>query len=173
MIIVVSKMNIERLVVGRLRTNCYIIKKSDKCIIIDPGDEASRIKEACRGYEVEEILVTHHHWDHILALEELEDDYHLKHNTFRQKTFKYEIIKTPGHANDSLTFYFKDEKVMFTGDFLFYHTIGRCDLETSSIPAMQESLAKISKYPDDISIYPGHGKASFLGEEKSFFKNYF
>ena len=83
-----------------------------------------------------------------------------------KKSFSYEIIKTPGHASDSLTFYFKDEKVMFTGDFLFFHTIGRCDLETSSIEDMKKSLEEIKKYPDDIKIYPGHGRGSVLGEEK-------
>lgn len=166
-------MKIEPLVLGRLRTNCYIVKKDNKCLIIDPGDEAEVIKNACKGYEVEEILVTHHHWDHILALEELEDFYHLKHNVFLRKTFNYEVINTPGHASDSLTFYFKDEKVMFTGDFLFYHTIGRCDLDTSSIPAMQRSLEKIKQYPNDIKIYPGHGNSSILGAEKKFFDTYF
>ena len=148
-------------------------KKKNKCIIIDPGDEEKKIKEACKDCEVEEILVTHHHWDHILALEELEKFYQVKHNTFPRKTFNYEIIKTPGHASDSLTFYFKEEHVMFTGDFLFYHTIGRYDLETSSEEEMKESLDKISKYPDDITIYPGHGKSSILGEEKKYFYSYF
>ena len=107
MIVSVIKLKIENLVLGRLRTNCYIIKKDNKCLIIDPGDEAEIIKEACKDYEVEEILVTHHHFDHILALEELESFYHIKHNSFLRKTFKYEIIETPGHASDSLTFYFK------------------------------------------------------------------
>ena len=83
-------MKIEHLVLGRLRTNCYIVKKDNKCLIIDPGDEAVVIKNACKGYEVEEILVTHHHWDHILALEELEEFYHVKHNEFLRKTFHYE-----------------------------------------------------------------------------------
>ena len=82
MIIWVIKLKIENLVLGRLRTNCYIVKKNNKCIIIDPGDEAEKIIEACKGYEVEEILVTHHHWDHILALKEIEEQYHLKHNVF-------------------------------------------------------------------------------------------
>ncbi len=173
MMIQVIKLKIEHLVLGRLRTNCYIVKKDNKCIIIDPADEANVIKEACKGYEVEEILVTHHHFDHILALEELEKTYQVKHNTFLRKTFKYEVIKTPGHASDSLTFYFKEEKIMFTGDFLFYHTIGRCDLETSSIEDMKNSLVKISKYPDDILIYPGHGRPSVLGEEKKYFDQYF
>ena len=40
MIIWVIKLKIENLVLGRLRTNCYIVKKNNKCIIIDPGDEA-------------------------------------------------------------------------------------------------------------------------------------
>lgn len=173
MMIQVIKLKIEHLVLGRLRTNCYIVKKDNKCIIIDPADEANVIKEACKDYEVEEILVTHHHFDHILALEELEKTYQVKHNTFLRKTFKYEVIKTPGHASDSLTFYFKEEKIMFTGDFLFYHTIGRCDLETSSIEDMKNSLVKISKYPDDILIYPGHGRPSVLGEEKKYFDQYF
>ncbi len=173
MIVSVIKLKIENLVLGRLRTNCYIIKKDNKCLIIDPGDEAEIIKEACKDYEVEEILVTHHHFDHILALEELESFYHIKHNSFLRKTFKYEIIETPGHASDSLTFYFKKEKIMFTGDFLFYHTIGRCDLETSSITDMKKSLDNISKYPNDIKIFPGHGKSSILGEEKKYFDSYF
>ena len=142
-------------------------------MIIDPADEADKIKEACEGYEVEEILVTHHHWDHILALEELEKFYHVKHNTFLRKHFSYEVIKTPGHASDSLSFYFKEEEVMFAGDFLFYHTIGRCDLETSSIPDMVSSLEKIKQYPDHIKIYPGHGQSSILGEEKKYFDTYF
>lgn len=172
MILKVIQLKIEEFSLGRLRTNCYILKKDNKCIIIDPGDEAQKIKEACKGYEVEEILVTHHHWDHILALEELENFYQLKHNTFLRKTFNYEIVETPGHASDSLTFYFKEERTMFTGDFLFYHTIGRCDLETSSIEEMKKSLDKISKYPDDIKIYPGHGKSSILGEEKKYFCQY-
>lgn len=173
MIVSVIKLKIENLVLGRLRTNCYIIKKDNKCLIIDPGDEAEIIKEACKDYEVEEILVTHHHFDHILALDELESFYHVKHNSFLRKTFKYEIIETPGHASDSLTFYFKKEKIMFTGDFLFYHTIGRCDLETSSITDMKKSLDNISKYPNDIKIFPGHGKSSILGEEKKYFDSYF
>ena len=62
---------------------------------------------------------------------------------------------------------------MFTGDFLFYHTIGRCDLETSSVEEMMNSLEKISKYPDDITIYPGHGIFSTLGTEKPLFTTYF
>lgn len=168
----VIELEIEKIVVGDLRCNCYIVKKNHKCLIIDPGDNALEIKNACQDYQCEEILVTHHHFDHVGALKELEEFYHVRHNEFLRKTFQYEVIKTPGHASDCLTFYFRDEKVMFTGDFLFYHTIGRCDLETSNILDMKKSLAKIREY-DDILIYPGHGRNSILGEEKKYFDNYF
>ncbi len=165
-------MEIKKLVLGPLHTNCYLVIKENACLIIDPASSADIIINACKSYQVKGILVTHHHFDHIGALKELENFYHLKHNTFNDN-FGYEIIKTPGHASDSLTFYFKPEKVMFTGDFIFYHTCGRCDLETSSIKDMQESLAKIKQYPDDITIYPGHGKSSILGAEKELFTKYF
>lgn len=166
-------MDIKNLKLGELKTNCYIVIKNNKCLIIDPASDADLIIDACKNYQVEGILVTHHHWDHTLALKELENFYNLEHNTHTTNSFKYEVIKTPGHTGDSITFYFKDDKIMFTGDFLFYHTIGRCDLETSSILDMQNSLDKINGYPDDIIILPGHGIASVLGEEKKLFDKYF
>ena len=50
-------------------------------------------------------------------------------------------------------------------DFLFYHTIGRCDLEGGSFEEMLDSIAKIKKYNRNIVVYPGHGKETTLGEE--------
>lgn len=165
-------MKIKVLEVGVLKANCYIVIKDKQCLIIDPGDEALKIIDACKDYQVRGILVTHHHFDHVGALNDIEEYYKLKHNTFSYG-FNYEIIKTPGHSKDSLTFYFKDDKVMFTGDFLFYHSIGRYDFEDSSIEDMKESLKLILKYNDDIKIYPGHGRETFLGEEKINFQYYF
>ncbi len=80
--------------------------------------------------------------------------------------FKFDVIETPGHTYCSVIFYFKDEKIMFTGDFLFKGTIGIVTSMYSNEELMNESLRKIRKYPDDVTIYPGHGAASTLGEEK-------
>ena len=55
---------------------------------------------------------------------------------------------------------------MFTGDFLFFNNIGRCDLEGGSFSEMKKSIAKIRKYDDNIKIYPGHGQATTLAREK-------
>ena len=165
-------MKIKTLKLGELNTNCYILTNNDKCLIIDPASDAKLIMKECESYDVLGILVTHHHFDHILALQELERYYNLKHNDHTSNSFNYEVIKTPGHTSDSLTFYFKNEGVMFTGDFLFYGTIGRCDFETSNIKEMQMSLLKIKEYPNDIVIYPGHGRSSILGTEKNNFSIY-
>jgi len=166
-------MKIKKLILGVLNTNCYLVIKNNYCLIIDPASDAQTIIKECENFKVVGILVTHHHFDHILALNELEEFYHLKHNEKKENIFSYEIIKTPGHARDSLAFYFPEEKVMFTGDFIFLNTCGRCDLETSSVLDMKASLHKISKYPSDIIIYPGHGESTILGAEKPHFATYF
>ena len=54
---------------------------------------------------------------------------------------------------------------MFTGDFLFKESIGRCDLG-GNIKDMKDSINKIKKYDKNIIIYPGHGDSTTLGEEK-------
>ena len=163
-------MQVDTLVVGFLKENCYIASKGKKAIIIDPGDEADRIIDHCRKYDVVEVLITHHHFDHVGALNKILKEYGLEENK-PSGYFNYEIIDTPGHTSDSKTYYFKDDKIMFTGDFLFYHTIGRTDLETSSDMDMKKSLIKIFKYPLDIMCYPGHGRPTTLKEESS--NNYF
>ena len=65
-------MKIKCLVVGELMANCYLLEKDGKVLIIDPGDEFKKIDKVISG-EVEEILVTHSHQDHIGALKELDD----------------------------------------------------------------------------------------------------
>ena len=165
-------MNIQVLVIPPLDNNCYIIVKGREAIIIDPSSAKDQIISACRNLTVKEILVTHHHFDHIGALSSLEKYYHLKHNEFKN-TFGYEVIKTPGHSNDSLSFYFPHEKILFSGDFLFNGTIGRTDFKESNPLEMINSLKLISSYPDDITVYPGHGPKTILGQEKRHFSSYF
>ena len=82
--------------------------------------------------------------------------------------FKFTPIMTPGHSSDSVTFYFKEDKIMFVGDFIFKDTVGRCDLPTGSSSEMDKSIEKIKAYDDDITLYPGHGDETTLGREKEY-----
>jgi glyoxylase-like metal-dependent hydrolase (beta-lactamase superfamily II) len=164
-------MHIKRVIVGDLQANCYILINEDKAIIIDPGDDKEKILQELNNLDVVGILLTHNHFDHMGELKYFEDKYHLKHNE-KIPYFNYEVINTPGHTKDSKTFYFKEYKIMFTGDFLFKGTIGRMDLAGGSETDMASSLKLISQYDDDITIYPGHGECSTLKEEKKYFRYY-
>ncbi len=68
-------MKVERLVVGQLQTNCYLVwdKISGEGVIIDPGDDADLILNRLRDLEIKPlfILATHGHFDHVLAALEL------------------------------------------------------------------------------------------------------
>ena len=76
-----SMLKIDRLVVGVMQENCYILSldgdESRDCIVVDPGDEAERIWEYCedRGLRPSAVLLTHGHFDHIMALPGLKERY--------------------------------------------------------------------------------------------------
>lgn len=170
-------MKIDRVVVGRLETNCYVLSIDNKCLIIDPGDEYDKIKEIIGNNEVIGVIITHYHFDHIGALNYFNKDLILDKSNLEEKKyniagFNFEIIYTPGHKEDSITIYFKNENVMFTGDFIFKGDIGRTDLEGGDESLMLKSLNKIKKYDDNIIIYPGHGDLTLLKNEKLKFANY-
>lgn len=162
---------IERVVVGKLEENCYVVTINDKTYLIDPGDESEKIEKYLKDKNLVAILVTHHHFDHVGALEYFEKKYKLKHNTYVDDNFT--IIKCPGHSQDSLTYYFKKLSCMFCGDFIFFNSIGRMDLPGGSIKDMKASLENIKKYDDEIILYPGHGSYTNLGKEKRHFNYYF
>ena len=162
-------MNIKRIVVGYLQENCYILEKNGHVLIIDPGDEFEKIDAQIKGI-VDGVIITHRHFDHVGALNELVNKYHVDVNKYEYDDFKFKVLFTPGHSWDSKTYYFENEHVMFTGDFIFNGTIGRTDLGGSE-KDMLKSLKSIMLYPDDILIYPGHGESTTLGVEKLNFKN--
>ena len=118
------------------------------------------------------MLITHHHFDHIGALQKIENYFNIKENVC-SVNLGWEIVNTPGHTKDSVSYYFKDEKILFCGDFIFLNSIGRTDMDTGSDIDMQNSLKLISNYDDDIIIYPGHGEKTILGYEKNNFKYYY
>lgn len=166
-----SIMKIEMIKVGELQTNCYIVTKNNRTIIIDPGDEFEKIQKLYQDKKIVGIFVTHHHFDHIGALNQLEEYYKIKHNS-QVKDWNYQVIPCPGHAKDLLSFYFPEDKVLFSGDFIFYHTIGRYDLEGSDYKQMQESIRNILTFPKDITVYPGHGMSTTLEEENIYLQKY-
>ncbi len=168
-------MEIKKLVLGPLENNCYIIKKDKNCLVVDPACEFKLIKENLDGLNVEGILVTHYHYDHIGALGDLVNYSSAKVYDFEMKgkvktpTFTFEILDTKGHKDDCVSFKFDD--FIMTGDFLFKGSIGRTDLEGASVEDMRKSLNLFKSYNKDYKIYPGHGDETTLKFEKE--NNYF
>ncbi len=74
-----NRMNVVRLVVGALESNCYLVydKETKRAAVIDPGDAADFLENKIEenGIKPEAILLTHGHYDHIMAADTLRNDY--------------------------------------------------------------------------------------------------
>lgn len=160
-------MDVKKVVVGCLETNCYIISNNENCLIIDPGDDYEKIIKNI-DKQVDGILITHNHFDHVGAKQALEKHYNVKSYDFNNlkegyvkiDDFKFEVIYTKGHTADSISYLF--DNVMFVGDFIFKNSIGRTDLETGDYNEMLKSIEKIKKYDRNITLFPGHYDSTTL-----------
>ena len=80
-------------------------------------------------------------------------------HTLRIGNYKLKIISTPGHTPGSVSLYCKEANVAFVGDLIFADGyVGRTDFKYASSEELNKSIQKILKLPEDLTIYPGHGK---------------
>jgi glyoxylase-like metal-dependent hydrolase (beta-lactamase superfamily II) len=86
------------------------------------------------------------------------------------------VLSTPGHSAGSLSFYFPATGAVFVGDLLFNRSIGRTDFMGGDFDVLIQSvLSRIFTLPDATMVYPGHGPATTVGDEKRhnpFFSEY-
>lgn len=77
------------------------------------------------------------------------------------------VLETPGHTPGGVSFYFPAQKCVFTGDALFYRSIGRTDFPMGNHQQLLKSVhEKLFPLPQDTVVYPGHGPATTIGAEK-------
>lgn len=192
-------LKIETIPVGTLDTNCYIVTLDQETALIDPGGDAEDIFDLLPK-NPRYILITHGHFDHVLALDELTDKYKttqvlagdvemikklnmqggfmgIGFPKIRSKITPvhdglkipfggtyFEVITTPGHTPEGVCYHIEDD--LFSGDTLFSGAHGRVDLPESDPAKMRESLKKLSNLPEKTRVFPGHGSATTIGEEK-------
>lgn len=78
---------------------------------------------------------------------------------------KIKAISTPGHTECSMCYL--TENNLFTGDTLFYKSIGRYDLPTGDVDELEHSIKnKLYNLSDEIKVFPGHGRETTIGFEK-------
>jgi len=184
-------MNIRTINVGPIETNCYIVSEKDEAILIDPGEDAEKILKGLGGLKLNKIILTHLHFDHIIAAKEIkvntgakiycheadleildsgllkkdDIDFFLKNDdmiTVGQIGFK--IIHTPGHTPGSFCLYNEESAVLFSGDTIFAGAIGVTHFKGGDFSKIQNSITnKLLTLPDKTLVYPGHGRPFSLG----------
>jgi glyoxylase-like metal-dependent hydrolase (beta-lactamase superfamily II) len=78
-----------------------------------------------------------------------------------------EVRFTPGHAPGHVVFVHHAGRQVFGGDTLFQGSIGRFDLPLADGPTLFRSIREqLLTLPDDYIVYPGHGPATTIGEER-------
>lgn len=188
-------MLIKMFTVGMLRTNCFIVGdiKTGEAIVIDPGfyhasEAKSILNEIHRHkFKIKFIVNTHGHSDHISGNKTMkeavdapvlihESDAPMLKNPSADKTLhegdiielgdiKLRVLHTPGHSRGSVALLGEEE--VFVGDTLFAGSIGRYDLSGGSLDELMNSIkTKLLTLPDHMKVYPGHGEATTIGEER-------
>ena len=86
--------------------------------------------------------------------------------TFGDTTLK--AIHVPGHSPGSIVFYSPEAACVFSGDVLFYGSIGRADLKGGNFDDLKEGICnQLFTLPAETRVYPGHGPSTSIGYEKN------
>ncbi len=142
---------------------------------IDAGEEAPILAAlGHKGWTLTDILVTHHHSDHIAALSALkartgarviapQADRHripdidvavADGDVISIGTIEFITIETPGHTSGHVSYFSAQAKLLFAGDTLFSLGCGR--LFEGTPEQMWISLSRLAALPDDTKLYCGH-----------------
>ncbi|MBK8201229.1 MAG: hydroxyacylglutathione hydrolase [Bdellovibrionales bacterium] len=142
---------------------------------VDPGDATPLIESLNRkNLKLDQILLTHHHADHVGGVQGLSQKYDCEVIGFRGDEHRLpgltrtvgegdrieigqshsQVMAIPGHTLGHIAYLFPNEKFLFCGDTLFSLGCGR--LFEGSPQQMWESLMKIMSLPDETLVYCAH-----------------
>ena len=85
----------------------------------------------------------------------------------QQADIKLHVLHTPGHTQGGICLYSKHEGIVFTDDTLFADSVGRTDLGGNMAQLIKSIREKLFTLPDDTKVYPGHGPATTIAQEKA------
>ena len=158
--------NYSYLIIDETNNNACVVDPSEAIPVINFLEK--------KNVNLKYILNTHHHFDHIGGNAELKKKYNstvvgYKHDAkripgidilvddnqiWKADNFEAKIMHIPGHTTGHISFYFFNEKLIFTGDTLF--SLGCGKIFEGTYGQMFLSLNKLKKLPEDTMIYCGH-----------------
>jgi hydroxyacylglutathione hydrolase len=142
---------------------------------IDAPEAGPIVKALQReGWTLTDILVTHHHNDHVGGIAELKTKYDCRvvapydkgtaiqqvdervreGTTVKVGNLTARVLETPGHTLDHISYMFDADHALFCADTLFSIGCGR--VFEGTYPMMWESLLKLRALPNDTRVYCGH-----------------
>ncbi len=188
-----DSIRIERLSLGPFGTNTYLLicQKTGDSVIVDAPGEADKVLKRLEGTQPRYILMTHNHMDHVDALAALKSALNVplaahaedagglpvkpeqllnNGDTISFGEIQLKVLHTPGHTPGSLCFL--TGRYLISGDTIFPGGPGKT-WSPADFKKIVESLTnKIFTLPDDTEIYPGHGDAAVLRNEKQAFETF-
>lgn len=171
-------MNLQLIPLPALKDNyIWLIKKTDQCIVVDPGDAEVVIRYLeSHSCCLSAILITHYHWDHTQGISALikkwsvpvfgpcgvEAVTHIARVEDEIKglegSLSLNVLEIPGHTLDHLAYYVLPAKdnpgMVFCGDTLFGAGCGR--VFEGTLEQMYQSLMRLRSLPSDTLVCPGH-----------------
>lgn len=179
---------IHKVVVGPMDNNVYVLrcKQTGDAVLLDAANEHDRLLDLSKALNVQEVLETHGHWDHIQAVPEMRDAGYSVHVTAADSgmlpsydqlldddsvievgRLRLKTMLTPGHTPGSMCFLVEGSPILFSGDTLFPGGPGNTTFPGGDFPTIIWSLEDriFSKLPADTIVLPGHGDQTTIGEE--------
>lgn len=182
-----EKIRLKRFEISPFGTNAYIIvcRSTEDSVLIDAPGEDDLLIKSLEGTNPRYILMTHSHFDHTGALENLKSRLQVPvaahtadsnrlpvtpdillndGDTLIFGNRRLKVLHTPGHTPGSICFLL--DKIFISGDTLFPHGPGKTDSPAAFRQIIESLESKIFVLPNNTLIYPGHGDSSSLQKEK-------
>ncbi len=155
----------------------YLLRDSatgEVALVDAPEDAPIRAALAARGWKLGQILITHHHADHIDGVETLRDTFHCavtgakadvhrlppldrtvaEGDTISVGASTARVLEVYGHTIGHIAFHFPDSKALFSADSLMTMGCGR--IIEGTAPQLWASLSKLAALPGDTIVHTGH-----------------
>lgn len=183
-----GNVDVVKIVVGPIDNNVFVVrcKQTGKSLLIDAANEHERLLQLCKDFNVDTVIETHGHWDHIGAVTEVRNagyevgvagpdasmlpsyDYVLEDDAIISVgNLKVRTIATPGHTPGSMCFFVEETPLLFTGDTLFPGGPGATHFPGGNFDDIIESIEQKLFFPfkPETIVLPGHGDSTTIGEE--------